>query len=473
MEFRHECKTRSVVNVKLVDFLQRQTLGLWNKGEDKEDGEDHTAEEDKSICKVNGFRDKWSEKGNQESPDPVGRLGNTHTLLSNSQWVGFRNNDEDTWTPRGGEEEDVETREENHGISHALVWIHTELALVQRLGTDGCENDQANGHTDSTTDQSESSSETVNNKQRADGGGKVDNTKDNRGLERVVQTHRLEDGGTIVEEIVVTRQLLQRLQDHTNQQSVENLWLTGDQLAPRCGTGLALNLNGVQNDGSLVLDELGVDSHLVDLGHRPLGILESVFLDQISWRLRHKRHTEDHQEGPCETQTQRNSPLSRVVVVVVGTVGRAVTKEDTESNHKLVAGNKSTSDLLRRGLRDEHWTQHRNGTDGQTRDDSADEKLHPRRNRSDLDDNTNNVNHHGEHKTDLSTLDVSESTKSKTTESTTDVENGDHQTGSHIGEVVLALTVDLTETTLEIWHVDETRNGTGIPSEDETTESDQ
>ncbi|KAG7862983.1 hypothetical protein KL939_000302 [Ogataea angusta] len=401
--------------------------------EHKEDGEDHTAEEDKSICKVNGVRDKWSEEGDQESPQPVGRLGDTHTLLSNSQWVGFRNNDEDTWTPRGGEEEDVQTREEDHGVSHALVRIHAELALVQNLGTDGCEDDQADAHTDTTADQSESSSETVNNKQRADGGGKVDNTKNNRGLERVGQTHRLENGGTVVEEIVVTRQLLQRLQDHTNKQSVEDLWLTGEQLAPRCGTGLALDLDGVQNNSGLVLDKFRVDFDLVDLGDRVLGVLESVMLDQVSWRLRHERHTEDHQQGPGKTQAQWNSPLSRVGVVVVRTVGRAVTKEDTKSDHKLEVGNESTSNLLWRGLRDEHRTQHRNGTDGQTRDNSANEKLHPRRNRGDLDDNTDNVDHHGQHKTDLSTLDVSKSTKSQTSESTTDVEDGNHQTGSHVG----------------------------------------
>ncbi|KAH3661934.1 hypothetical protein OGAPHI_006113 [Ogataea philodendri] len=464
-----ECKTRSVVCVELVDLLQSKTLGFRNERKHKEDTEQRAAKEDKAVGKVDGVGDERREEGNQESPDPVGRGGNGHTFLSDSQWVCFRAHNKDTWTPSGCKEEDVEAREEDHGVSDALAWVDTVGAVVKGLSTNGCENDKTHRHTETTSHQSESSSESVNGDERNKGGGEVDDTQHNGGLERVGQSDRLEDGGTVVEEVVVSGKLLQRLQNHTNHQPVEDLWFSGEQLSPGSGTSSSFNFNRVEDNGGLVLDELGVDVHFVDDGDRSLGVLDSVLLHQITRRFRHEGHTEDHEQSPCETQTVWNSPLSGVIVGVVGTVGCAVSQEDTGGDHQLVAGNKRTTDLFRRGFGNEHWRQDGNRSNSQSGNDTANEELHPRRNRGNLDNDSDNVNHHGQHKTDFSSLDVSESSQSDTSDGTSDVEDGNHQTGTNVGKIVLTATVNLTKPVLEVWHVDETGNGTSIPTKHKTT----
>ena len=56
-----------------------------------------------------------------------------------------------------------------------------------------------------------------------EGAEDVDGTEDDLGDEGVLNTNRLEDGGTVVEEVVGTGELLQTLHDHTKEGTVYEL----------------------------------------------------------------------------------------------------------------------------------------------------------------------------------------------------------------------------------------------------------
>ena len=309
----------------------------------------------------------------------------------------------------------------------------------------------------------------VDNVQGEERGGKVDDTQDNRGLEGVIQTDRLEDGRTVVEEVVVSRQLLQGLDHHTHNKSLDNLNLRREDLGPGGVTCKSLGLDGCLQDLQLSGNGWVLDWNLVGNRDGSLGFLESADLCQVTWGLWHEKHTTDHEQGPCETQTQWDSPLDRVRVGL-GTVVGAVTQEDTCGNHKLETGNQRTSEVLWRDLRDKHRRQHSDTTDTQTGDDSADKVLVPLVDRGNLNDNTDGVDGDDDNQTDSSTPHITRLGQRDTTDTATNVEDRNHKTHSHSRQVTLTRgVVDLTETSDVIRLIHETRNGTRIPAEHETT----
>ena len=310
----------------------------------------------------------------------------------------------------------------------------------------------------------------VDDVQSEEGGGKVDNTQDNGGLEGVIQTDRLEDGSTVVEEVVISRQLLQGLDHHTHNKSLDNLDLWRENLGPRSVTCKPLGLDGCLQNLQLSGNGWVLDWNLVRNGNGSLGLLESTNLGQVTWRLWHEKHTTDHEQGPCETQTQWDSPLDRVGVRL-GTVVGTVTQEDTSSNHKLETGNQSTSEVLWRDLGDKHRRQHSDTTDTQTSNNSTDEVLEPLVDGGNLDDNTDSVDSNDNDQTNSSTPHITRLRQRDTTDTATDVEDRNHKTHSDSRQITLTrVVVNLTETSDVIRLVHETGNGTRIPTEHETTE---
>lgn len=464
--------TRSVQD---IDLLQRKTLGLGDEEVDVEEGEQQTSSENETVVEVDGRGDEWSEERDQETPHPVGSSGNRHGLRSDSQWVGLGNDTVDTTGPGRSEEENVKTGDEDHSLTRSLVsvtWLVGVTVLVQVLGTNKRVDDETDEHSGGTGKKTQSSTQFLNGPNTSEGGSKVDNTQDDRGLERVTQTDSLENGGTVVEEVVVTSQLLQRLKHNTHDNSSEDLWLTSDKLFPRSITSQSLSVNTSLDKLNLGVDSWVILGNLVGTGNRLSGLIDLVLLDQVSWGFRHRQHTDNKNDSPSETQTKRNSPLSRVGVSL-STVSSTVTQEDTQSNTQLEADNQSTSDLLRSDLGNEKWRDDGNGTDSQTSDKTTNKELVPSSLRRNLDNDTDNVNHHREHKTNSSTVHVTNLTKEDTTNSATNIENRDHQTNSNVGQVVVTSGIKLTKSLDEIGHVDETRDGTSVETEDETTKGNE
>lgn len=466
---------KSTRSVQDIDLFQGKTLGLGDEEVHVEEREQQTSSENETVVEVDGRCDEGGEERDQESPHPVGGGGDGHGLGSDSQWVRLGNDTVNTTGPGRGKEEDVKTGDENHGVTGSFVGVALGVGvtvLVQVLGTNERVDNETHKHGGGSSKKTQSSTQLLNGINTGEGRNKVDNTQNDRGLERVGQTNSLENSGTVVEEVVVTSQLLQRLKHNTHDDSSEDLGLTSDKLFPGSVTSQSLSLDTGLDKLNLGVDGRVVFRNLVGTSNGLLGLLDLVLLNQVSWRLGHTQHTNNKDDGPGETQSQWDSPGSSVSVPL-GTVGSTVTQKDTQGDTQLEANNQSTSDLFRSDFGDEKRRDDRHGTDGETGNKTTDEELVPFVSGGDLDNDTDDVNDHREHKTDSSTVDISDLTEENTTDSTTNVENGDHQTDSDVGQVVLTSSVQLTESLDEVRHVHETGDGTSVETEHETTKGDE
>ena len=89
-----------------------------------------------------------------------------------------------------------------------------------------------------------------------------------------------------------------------------------------------------------------------------------------------------------------------------------------------------------------------------------------------MDNNTDDVDDNNDNQTHLTTVHITQFGKNNTTNGTTNVENGDNQTSSNLRQIISTIVMLHTKSSDEIGLIDETRNGTSIPTENETTKGD-
>ena len=102
-----------------VDLLEGETLSLW----DKEVGEGDRHDAKRTIHEENlnthvGFilvHEVWGNDSHDAVPEPVGGGRETDTTGSDWERENLADNNPSTWSPGGGEHEDVEANECNHG----------------------------------------------------------------------------------------------------------------------------------------------------------------------------------------------------------------------------------------------------------------------------------------------------------------------------------------------------------------------
>ena len=103
----------------LVDLLKRKTLGLVDKEvsvDDATEAKSSPKEEDLSTkVALVGVDKVWSDDSDDAVPEPVGGSRESNTTRTDWQWEDLTDDNPGTWTPCGGEEEDVDANECNHG----------------------------------------------------------------------------------------------------------------------------------------------------------------------------------------------------------------------------------------------------------------------------------------------------------------------------------------------------------------------
>jgi hypothetical protein len=183
--------------VKLVDLLERQTLGLVDHSPDEE-GADETEstpdEEDLgSEVGVAGARVDHVGCGitDGEIQKPVGGCGHRERLGADLEGEELAGNNPGDWAPRAGEEEDVDADECDQRLLGRLV-------VDTGNGSSDCNDELANGHTNGTEEQEVAATPLLNEVETGKGGSDVDTGCDHGNDEGVAETSVLEERSTVV-----------------------------------------------------------------------------------------------------------------------------------------------------------------------------------------------------------------------------------------------------------------------------------
>lgn len=187
--------------VHLVDRLEGKTLGLIDKHKD-EDGANSTArapeEEDLGLevgISWSLIDQVWSGVTDGEVEKPVGGGGDGERLGTDLEWVELTGVNPADWSPGGSKEEDVEADEGNEN-------------LVGDIGiggnSDNGDNVLTDEHANCSHQQELTTTDTLNKPHTRDGGDDVDDVGDETDEESVLDSGRLEEGGSVVENEVDT-----------------------------------------------------------------------------------------------------------------------------------------------------------------------------------------------------------------------------------------------------------------------------
>lgn len=274
----------------------------------------------------------------------------------------------------------------------------------------------------------------------------------------------------VVEEVVGTGKLLQRLENHSQNDSVEHAG-SSDELVPDLlsGLGIQLLLDLLQ----LLVDQTVVLGDTVHLGHGGTGIVDTAMAVVITRTLGEEQHTTTEDEGEQERETQGDTPLGGALHGV-GSQVDAVRQEDTQGDEELVGANHGTTDLTRSTLSLVHGDDQGAATNTKTRDPTTHGHLDPvSGRRGNLHNETNDHNETPEGDRPLAAKLVGDRSSAKSTNQGTNGKQTDNQTGADRAERVFTIGILLTIAMKVVGHFLETRDLTSVVTEEKTTHGDE
>lgn len=228
--------------------------------------------------------------------------------------------------------------------------------------TDRSKGHEADEHERGTDDEGLATTEILDHIETTKGSSEVDRAENNLGDEAVIEPGTLHDGGSlrtlvhvfrdgrqkrgdrktyVVEKVVGACQLLQGLQNHTQNDTVEHA-RSSNELMPllllRFRLELILNLIHLLDDAVVVLGDA------VELGQVGAGSFGITLAVVVTRRFGEAKHTTTQGDGEEEGQAQGDTPLAGVGEGF-GTQVDAVGQEDTEGDEQLVAANNGTTNM--------------------------------------------------------------------------------------------------------------------------------
>lgn len=272
-----------------------------------------------------------------------------------------------------------------------------------------------------------------------------------------------------VEEVVGAGKLLQALQDHAEDDTVEHA-RSSDELVPLLGLGLGLEL---LTDLAHLLDDAGVVFRdTVKLGQSALGALNLAMAVLEARALGEEDHSTTQDQSKQEGQAKGDTPLGSAVHSVgsqVDTVG----KEDTQGDEQLVATDHGTTDVSRSTLTLVHGHQQRASTNTKTSDGTTDDHLIPVAvGRADLDHQANDQDDVPDSDRPLAANEVRKRSTKQGTHESTNTEHTNNQTSAVIRQG--PSTIDVLTVSLQVVvHVLETGDLTSVVTEQQTTHGDE
>lgn len=205
-----------------------------------------------------------------------------------------------------------------------------------------------------------------------------------------------------------------------------------------------------------------------------------ALLDEPTRRLGKDEEETGEDESESELNTDGDTPCTGVLAVL-STIRSKGSAKKTDSDSPLVTGNNGTTDPARSSLRLVHGNNGGENTDTETSNDTTtdeDTKISG----GHLHDDTNAEDEESNLHTPSSTEDIRDGSTGESTDEGTSGENRDNERGVAGAQVVTRLLgtigvggdvdgVELTEGLLEVLHDKETRDGTSVVTEEDTTES--
>lgn len=334
----------------LIDLLEGEALGLGHEqvsvneaagAERAPDVKDFGAE----VALV-GVGHIGGDDGDDAVPHPVGGGGEGDALCAHGEGEDLADDDPGAGPPGGGEEEDVDADEGDHGLDGAVV-----------VGPDGAhdgDDELADDHAGRPPDQEGAAAEALHGVEGDRGGADVDEGGDEVHEEGVADgAELLEEGGAEVEDEVAARELLHHLEGDAEEGTagvavgLEDGTLEahgpGTEVA---GVGYDAGLVFVVGDdlGELVADVVGVDGLVAEPGEVGGGPLELSFLDEVTGRLWEEEETNGQDQGPGELKSDGDA-VRAAVLAVLGAVVDARGKEKTDCDAELVSRDQGAADL--------------------------------------------------------------------------------------------------------------------------------
>lgn len=360
-----------VEDVHGVDLLEGPALGLVDEEEDNENGEEAAGSEDVTVAEVDSVGDEGSEEGDQEVPGPVGSGSDTHADSAVLEGVHLTTDGPDNRTPGGGEADNEEASEDNHGNTGGV----RGGVGVQDLVADGGPDHEADEHPSATVHQTLAATIVLDDVQTGQGHTEVDSTENDGGDVRVAQTDTLEDTGSVVEDEVGTGQLLQRLQSDTEQDTVQHAG-TGEDFLPGSIAVGELLLKLLLHIGHLLGNDTVVVGDTVELAHDITGLFGTTVAVGVTRGLGQEEGADTKDQGPGEANAHGDAPRGGVPEGLGAEVDN-VRDEDTEGNEELERTDHSTTDLARGRLRLVHGDDAGKRTDTQTSNPTTESNLVP------------------------------------------------------------------------------------------------
>lgn len=226
--------------------------------------------------------------------------------------------------------------------------------------------------------------------QSDEGDSPVDAVQDHLRHERA-DLHRLEDGGAVVEEVIGSRQLLEHLEAHAQQDSVPHARCPAhaDEFADRVALGLHFGTKFVFNLLHLHVDAVMMCRGTVDLHQRLLGTLRLSLAVVISRRFREEENADTKHDGPKPAESNDDAPRAGIRLLMgVRAIVEAGGQEDAQRDKQLICANQGSSNPRWGCLGLIHWDEQTQSTNPKTGDETADHDLNPAGIGSNLDHKT-------------------------------------------------------------------------------------
>ena len=234
---------------------------------------------------------------------------------------------------------DEKTGEDDHSLTSTRGTLG--VLVVKDKVTNSGETDEASKHKASTNDQGLATTKVLDDVETTESGTEVDGTQNDLSDKAVVDTSTSHDGSSVVEEVVGTGELLQRLQDHTQDDTEEHA-RGGQELVPF----LLLAFSGLLLTDLIEFfqDTVVVLRNTVELGQVATGLINTTLTEVETRRFGEEQHATTQGQSKDKGQAQGDTPLSGVLDML-GTQVEEVGQEDTKGDKQLVATDNGTTDV--------------------------------------------------------------------------------------------------------------------------------
>lgn len=199
---------RHMQEIHLIHLLQRLPTTLNQKEENHKERRKVTARKDISISVLDISSDEGRKEREHEIPEPICGRRERHPHRSVAIREYLRNASPDQRAPGGSEAHDEEAREHDHDGARRLRGRGAGGGVFELELADRGEDEEAHELPEGGDVEGFPTPEVPRHPDAHDGGADVDTAEDHGGYVGVVEADALEDGGAVVEEVVLRKLVL-------------------------------------------------------------------------------------------------------------------------------------------------------------------------------------------------------------------------------------------------------------------------